>query len=213
MTVYQIVALTVTVFCVVVMLAYLLRIVKLGTPKDHSKKSGSVAKGVVYANTAAMLPNQKESSYLHLPTYSMGIIFHIGIFIAFLIYFCSFFTNFIAWLQQYPWLHAILLMGFLISSACGIALFLKRIWNKNLRNLSNADDFISNGVVTLFQIMTLSLLLFLNNPILKNCYYIAATLLFMYMPLGKLKHVLYYFFARYHLGFFYGWRNVWPPKS
>jgi hypothetical protein len=30
------------------------------------------------------------------------------------------------------------------------------------------------------------------------------------MPLGKLRHVVYYFAARYHLGFFYGWRNVWP---
>ena len=33
------------------------------------------------------------------------------------------------------------------------------------------------------------------------------------MPLGKLRHAVYYFAARYHLGFFYGWRNVWPNKE
>ena len=33
------------------------------------------------------------------------------------------------------------------------------------------------------------------------------------MTVGKLKHVVYFFAARYHLGFFYGWRNVWPPHK
>ena len=44
-------------------------------------------------------------------------------------------------------------------------------------------------------------------------YYIIMALLFVWMPLGKIKHVLYFFFARYHLGFFYGWRGTWPPKK
>jgi len=44
-------------------------------------------------------------------------------------------------------------------------------------------------------------------------YNITATILFLYLPFGKLKHVVYYFAARYHLGFFYGWRNTWPPRK
>jgi len=44
-------------------------------------------------------------------------------------------------------------------------------------------------------------------------YYISSILLFLYMPLGKLRHAVYYFAARYHLGFFYGWRNVWPNNE
>ena len=46
-----------------------------------------------------------------------------------------------------------------------------------------------------------------------NTYYIITTILLLYMPVGKLKHLVYYFSARYHLGFFYGWRNVWPQKK
>ncbi len=213
MTVLQIIAIVATILCAVIFAFYFVRIVKLGAPKDKSEKSGNVNQGVLYSGTVAMMPNHKESAYLHLPTYTMGIVFHIGIFIAFIIYILSFFTNFTVWLQQYPWIHLILLMGFMISSGCGIALFLKRVVKKSLRQLSNIDDYLSNGLVTLFQVMTLLSLFSLNNSNIITCYYISTILLFFYMPVGKLKHVLYFFAARYHLGFFYGWRNVWPPTK
>ena len=148
MTVLQIIAITAIVLCAVVFIFHFIRIVKLGAPKDLSAKSGSISKGVVYSSTSAMMPHHKESAYLHLPTYSMGIIFHIGIFMALLLYTLSFFAIFTSWLQQYPWLHAILLMGFIFSTSCGIALFFKRIVTKNLRQLSHIDDFLSNGLVT-----------------------------------------------------------------
>jgi nitrate reductase gamma subunit len=44
-------------------------------------------------------------------------------------------------------------------------------------------------------------------------YYFISIILFLYLPFGKLKHAVYYFAARYHLGFFYGWRNTWKPKK
>jgi len=212
MTVLQIIAIIATAMCATIFFFHFIRIIKLGAPKDLSTKSGNVNKGVIYSGTIAMMPQHKESAYLHLPTYSMGIIFHIGIFIALLLYILSFFINFSIWLQEYPWLHALLLMGFIISTSCGVALFLKRIVKKSLRQLSHIDDFLSSGLVTLFQCMTLLFLFFLHNPTIITCYYISAILLFTYMPVGKLKHLLYFFAARYHLGFFYGWRNVWPPK-
>ena len=217
MTTLQIVAILATVLCASIFAFYFIKIVKLGAPKDLSVKSGSVRKGVIYSNTIAMLPQHKESAYLHLPTYSMGIIFHIGTFIALLLYILSFFTHLSAWLHQFLWTHlwlqAILLIGFSISTLCGIALFLKRIVKKNLRQLSHIDDFISNGLVTLFQCMTLLFLFFLDHTVVVTCYYISAILLFLYMPVGKLRHALYFFAARYHLGFFYGWRNVWPTQK
>jgi hypothetical protein len=33
----------------------------------------------------------------------------------------------------------------------------------------------------------------------------------LYIPAGKLRHTVYFFAARYHLGYFFGWRGVWPP--
>lgn len=77
-----------------------------------------------------------------------------------------------------------------------------------LRSLSNPDDYLSNILVTLFQAGTI---LTLYLPEVRASYFILASILFLYIPLGKLKHVIYFFAARYHLGFFYGWRGVWPP--
>ena len=59
---------------------HFVRVVRLGAPKDKSEPSGSVKEGVVYANTRAMMPDQKESAYLHIPSYATGMLFHIGAF-------------------------------------------------------------------------------------------------------------------------------------
>lgn len=211
MKLIQIISLIALLFCFLMLLAHFVRIVKLGKPRDYSQKSGDVAKGVLYANTTAMMPGNKESAYLHLPTYGAGIIFHIGIFISLLLYILSLFNlN-----QYYPaWLNWILAAYLCVGTICGICLFIKRLVNKNLHSLANADDYISNCLATLLQLTTALFLVFQAQcSAVYTIYYICTIILFIYMPLGKLKHLLYYFSARYHLGFFYGWRNVWPPRK
>jgi nitrate reductase gamma subunit len=189
-----------------------------------------VAKAVIYSNTAAMSPMQKESAYKHLPTYIAGIIFHLGSFLALLLYVLAFFNKTGIWFCTYWWIPACLACFLLVSSLCGLSLFLKRLFSKKLRPFSNLDDYFSSGIVALFQLFSAVLLgVFLILPICNFLedssnilfpfikffefvlygYYITATILFIYLPFGKLKHVVYYFAARYHLGFFYGWRNVW----
>lgn len=79
--------------------------------------------------------------------------------------------------------------------------------------MTNPDDYLSNAFTTLFQVATVIYLLMPLQVCAVNTYYIVCAVLFLYMPVGKLKHLLYYFSARYHLGFFYGWRNVWPQKK
>lgn len=195
--------------CLGMLLYHFIRIVRLGKPKDLSEPSGSVAKGVVYANTTAMMPQNKESAYMHLPTYTMGIIFHIGIFTSILLYFISFTPL----LDMWPLFWKIIGCCLAISGTCGIALFIKRCINKNLKVMSNLDDYLSNMLTTLFQLMTALLLWFHDSTLVSTLYYIEVSLLLLYIPQGKLKHMLYYFAARYHLGFFYGWRNVWPKKE
>lgn len=193
------------------LLGHFIRLVKLGKPKDFSVKSGSVAKGVAYSNTVAMAPQNKESAYLHLPTYAAGIAFHLGTFLSFLLYILSLF-NLNAY---YPvWLCVVIGLCLCVSGACGIAMLFKRILDRNLRALANPDDFLSNIFTTLFQLATAFFLLFASQCCcIETLYYVVCTLLFLYMPFSKLKHLLYYFSARYHIGFFYGWRNTWPPKG
>lgn len=211
MSVLQIISLIALVFCIVMMLSHFIRIVRLGKPNDFSVKSGNVAKGVVYANTKAMMPTNKESAYMHLPTYTAGILYHLGSFLSLLLFVLSLFNlN-----TYYPqWLNIILAVGLLFTGILGSMLLIKRFVNKDLHSLANPDDYLSNIFTTLLHFTTaIYLLLSGTCNIAPFLYYISASLLFVYMPFGKLKHVVYYFAARYHLGFFYGWRNVWPPQK
>lgn len=207
----QIVSLVALAFCFVMMLAHFVRIVRLGKPKDFSVKSGSVAKGVAYANTVAMMPANKESAYMHLPTYAAGIIYHLGTFLSLLLFVLSLFNLNVYYPQ---WLNLALAACLLVSGICGTVLLIKRFVNKNLHSLANPDDYLSNFFTTLLHFATACYLAFAGCCCsVPYIYYISATLLLVYMPFGKLRHVVYYFAARYHLGFFYGWRNVWPPKE
>ena len=182
-------------------LSLFLRLVKLGKPKDFSEASGSVCEGVLYSNTIAMLPNKKESAYLHLPTYTAGMIFHIGTFFSLLFLLLSFFEI------PYPqWLQTALCAIISFAALCGFVLLVKRIFSKNTANITSPDDYISTGLVALFNLM--SALIFICPEIIIY-YYLSASLLLLYIPVGKLKHLIYYFAARYHLGFFYGRRNSW----
>lgn len=206
----QILSLIALVLCAGVMMFHLSRLIKWGAPKEFSKESGSVAQGVLYSNTGAMMPNQKESAYLHLPSYAAGMLFHIGIFVSLLLYLVSLFDG-----QHYfpQWLSYLLGGGVAITAICGVSLFIKRLTNPNLRNLTCPDDYLANFVATLIQVATVLFLLLPDTVCISIFYYVATIILFLYMPVGKLKHVVYYFSARYHLGFFYGRRNVWPPQD
>jgi nitrate reductase gamma subunit len=195
------------------------RILKLGAPKDLSEKSGDIAAGVRYSNLGAMLPMEKESAYKHLPTYTAGIFFHIGSFIA-LLAFPIIATDPVWELADIiALLIALCLWG---TTCCGIGLIIKRLTSKKLRPISNVDDYLSVIFVTLFHLISALLFTTFVFPEYFShnfhegiicAYFLSATLLFLYLPFGKLKHVVYYFAARYHLGFFYGRRGTWPPKK
>ncbi len=189
------------IFCILLFI----RLIRLGKPKDFSEASGDIGKGISYSFIGAMSPKSKESAYLHLPTYAAGIVYHIGTFVSLLLFVLLFFPI------PYPqWMLYILSIGLGISTASGIMLFIKRLKSKELRQLSSPDDYLSNGLTTLFQLMTAIMLIFPSIAIL---YYFSAILLLIYIPIGKLKHLVYFFSARYHLGFFYGRRNSWPVQK
>jgi hypothetical protein len=190
--------------CLLSCLYHLLRLIQLGKPKDYSQKRGDITASITYALTGAMSPKKKESAYLHLPTYTAGLFYHLGTFLSILLFFLFLFK--VVPQGGLKWA----IIGFLIlTGLSGLAIFIKRIAKKELRALSNPDDFISNALVTLFQLVTA---LVLYNGYYLPVYFILVSVLLLYLPLGKLKHTIYFFAARYHLGYFYGWRGVWPPK-
>jgi nitrate reductase gamma subunit len=202
---------------------HFIRLIRLGAPKDLSEVSGNITAGVIYSNTGAMLPKQKESAYRHLPTYTAGICFHIGTFVALLCFIMRYFDAPFKFLSRQYTLFSIsvllIILGTVwLGTCCGFGLIIKRLLSKKLRPISNADDYISLILTALFQFSTALLFTafafpdFSGNRII-IFYIISSTLLFFYLPFGKLKHVVYYFSARYHLGFFYGRRGTWPPTK
>ena len=196
-------ALVTFAICLATCIYHAFRIVTLGKPNDFSEPAGNVGSAVTYSFTGGMSPKKKESAYLHLPTYTAGIFYHLGTFLSVALFFC-----FLLKISFGETITLILSSFLIVSGLSGIGIFVKRIVKKELSSLSNPDDYISNLLVTGFQFATLAFLNF-ETPL----YYLVASALFLYLPLGKLKHAVYFFAARYHLGFFYGRRGVWPPKN
>lgn len=180
------------------------RIISLGKAPEYSRRSGHLGKAIKYSFTGAMSPKVKESAYLHLPTYTAGILYHLGTFLAIFLFFIILLKVEIN--SGLSWGIAAFLV---ISGLSGLGILVKRLAKHELRSLSNPDDYISNILVTIFQLCTALIMLY---PGYLMVYFIAAGILLLYFPMGKLKHAVYFFAARYHLGVFYGWRDVWPPK-
>lgn len=180
------------------------RIVSLGNPPEYARRTGHIGKAVRYSFTGAMSPKVKESAYMHMPTYIAGIIYHIGTFLAIFLFILALFN---IWLHDWFMWGAVVIL--ITAGLCGIGILLKRMSKHELRSLSNPDDYISNILVTAFQFLTT---LAMIDATFIPAYFIITSLLLLYFPMGKLKHAVYFFAARYHLGYFYGWRGVWPPK-
>lgn len=192
--------------CVSALAYQLLVLLRTGDGIDYAPPSGNPGKGIQYSFTGAMSPSKKESAFLHLPTYTAGLAFHMGtflsVFLVFLLLADVVLPSFLAWGL------AALLMA---ASACGLAILIKRIVKIGLRQLSNPDDYISNILVTGFQLITAIALI--PGVSLKPLLFTWAGILLLYIPMGKLKHLMYFFAARRQLGLFYGRRGVWPPAK
>jgi nitrate reductase gamma subunit len=202
---YKLFALAAMAICFASLLYHLFRVISSGEPRDFSQATGNPKAAMPYAFIGAMSPTKKESAFLHLPTYVAGMIYHMGTFLSLTIFFIIL-LNF-----NLPTSISWLLAGtFVVSGICGFGILIKRMVKSQLRQLSNADDYVANFLVSFFQIITALTLL---SGTLLPLYFIMAGILFLYIPVGKLKHTVYFFAARYHLGFFFGRRNVWPPRK
>ncbi len=200
-----IVAVAAALICFTVFGVKLLYLLKLGMPNELSQESGSVKKGIIYSFTGAMSPKAKESAYLHLPTYTAGILYHVGTFLSIGLFVLLVITGFN--LTFHRWIIWFIAAFLAISSLSGISILMKRVISSNLRYMSYADDYISNILTTAVQVVSIFVLI-QGGP--SVTFSLLFALLFLWMPFGKTKHALYFFFARIHLGFFYGRRGSWP---
>ncbi len=190
-------------FCISTFILLLMFIKAIsGNPIDPSEAKGSTIKGIVYSFTAGMSPLKKETANKHWSTYIAGICYHSGIFLGFFWLFIH-----VSNISLVSIIYSFSRFIFIISIISGFGILLKRTINKKLRYLSNPDDYISNALVTGF--LTVSLLNLYTISLRPVLWYYSA-FLFLYIPVGKLKHAAYFILARIYLGLFYGKRGVWP---
>ncbi len=175
-------------------------------PPDRSPLKGNPTHGIVYAFTAGMMPWAKESTRLHGIAYLRGIGFHLGIFAALGAFLLSPFWGALPALLSWT-LSGVIALGAILGAAGGVL----RLVEHNLRGLSLPDDHFAVWLVSAW--LALSAIA-LHGPGWLPAYYLLSAVTLAYIPLGKIRHCLYFFFSRIFFGRFFGRRGVFPhPKT
>lgn len=171
----------------------------------YAKSREGGIKGIIYALGPGMMPWEKESAAKHLPTYIAGVLYHTGIFLALFYLFSLVFS-----LGLPDPLILILRIFLSIALLCGLALLGKRIFLPAIKKISCPDDFFANAIVDLFL-----LLAFLHTYIMSSApiFFLAATIMFLYIPVGKIRHCFFFFYTKILFGLFFGRRGILPPKT
>lgn len=192
------------IVCVVALILLVTRTKAFGKRAVYAKPAGSARDGIIYAFGQGMLPWAKESAREHLITYVTGLVYHASIFIALL------YLVFILLAPEIAnSLSTIFLIGVIPGLIGGIGLLVKRMLSATLRVISCPDDFVSNIVVDGFLALTVFQII---NPSIRPLLLIWSFVLFLYIPLGKIKHCVFFFYMRILFGRFYGVRGVFPHR-
>jgi hypothetical protein len=191
-------------FSLVLLTFQVLQTRSFGRRSLHSVAAGKRLPGIAYALGRGMMPWEKESAARHLPTYIAGMIYHVGVFAAILS------VLLLAAGIQLPapgiTIFRLLLAVGLFS---GTALLLKRVSQPKMRSISCPDDYVSNLLVDGFVFSgLLSSWLTAAEPV----FFAAAILIFLYMPLGKIRHCFFFFYSRILFGSYFGRRGVLPRR-
>jgi nitrate reductase gamma subunit len=178
---------------------------QLPVPADRSPLKGDPQAGINYALTLGMMPWAKESTRLHVVAYLRGVGFHLVVFLVLVLFLAS------PWLGLFPGTFRTIL-----AVICGLGAllafwgFLARFIDRGLKVLSTPDDYFA---VLLVSLLLASAAAMLTSTALLPVFYLTAALTFIYMPLGKIRHCLYFAFSRIFFGHFFGRRAVLPHSQ
>lgn len=173
-----------------------------GGRKDYSARAGSPSRGVLYNFAAAMSPVRKEAARFHPFKFAVGMVMHAGVAFAIVK------TLVILVRPETPPVTPIPLGGFFgIAAAAASFLFLRRFFSPNLRPISNFDDYFAAFIVAIY-LATASLQDF--GVVSAGVFLLVGAVTAFYIPLGKLRHVLFCPVARLDLGRRLGYRGTFP---
>lgn len=173
-----------------------------GGRPDFSRRAGHPIRAVLYSFTGAMLPAHKESVRNHPREFAVGMIMHMGVVLGLLA---------VLLLMLWPRAGADLLYYarplLWLALLASMILLLRRLLSPALRALSAPDDYLASLATGGFLAMASIPPLAAQQGALLLC----AALLLIYLPLGKLRHAVFFFLARGDLGARLGHRGVYPP--
>lgn len=182
---------------------YFYRFYRYYRPKTLAKPRGHPQKGQLYSLTIGLLPWEKESTRQHWLIYLVGVLYHLAIAGGFVHLFARLFG--LAKLSN-PIIIFFLFMG----TGCGLSLFFRRWFNPALRQLSWPDDYLANLLVNLF-LLTAALSVWRENNL--KIFFLISLGLMVYLPLGKIRHCLFFIPSRLIFGRYYGLRGLMPPPG
>ncbi len=174
-------------------------------PRDYSVGSGSPWRGVAWSFTGAMLPWRKETVSLNWGEFLTGILLHVGVAWALI--------GMLTLVAAPGAGHALIRPGaivFVLSFVSALVLLIRRIRSPLLRSISTPDDYAATVLTALF-LLPAALSAWKQEA---AAWFLAAgLLLLLYMPLGKLRHAVFFFLSRGNYGLRLGHRGVYPPPS
>jgi len=173
--------------------------------RDYSRPTGDPRRGIIYNFTTAMLPGHKETIRLHPVEFGIGLLMHLGVI-------CSLLAAIVLLVHGDSGIRFASVIRPLAAAALvsGAVLSIRRAVSAKLRALSVPDDYVASLATCGLLAMAAFLQLDARGQMLFMLY---TALLFVYMPLGKLRHVVFFFVARGDYGRRLGYRGVYPPAA
>lgn len=176
-----------------------------GLGKERAPAAGSALRGVLYSFTGAMMPWRKESVSRHPLSFAAGVVLHVAVLGSFILAAASAVAPGVRpTLARFV---APLACAGLVASA---GLLARRLVRPELRALSLPDDYLASILIALLLAVTL---LPAAGPGGAVTHRIVAAAVLVYLPLGKLRHAVFFFLARGDLGRRLGLRGVYPPPG
>lgn len=195
---------------VIGVLWHVIRILTLGAPKDLSEPRRSSGGGAIKAILLHSFPHGGffDRTKFHVVA---GYLFHLGLFAVVL--FAAPHVLFIeerilsfGWPTLPRW-------GFILASEATFAglilLWLRRLTDPVMRQISDADDHIGTGL-TFLVLLTGCLALQENHDVLRGVHMLSFELLLIYFPFSRLMHAFTFILSRAYTGATYGRRGVLP---
>jgi hypothetical protein len=195
-----------TVALAIFLILYAIKIwqlVRLPLPPEGGPVQGNVGKAVAVSYVSILNPWSMESTRRWWGRWLAFGVYHVAILTAIV---CSF---------AIPFLPGAMIPQVRMAAALCIALgfvtgLIKLTWRLNkpeLRFVSTPEDYFSLVILDIWFAVAIPALVF-ATPGWEISYFALTSLLLIYVPLSKISHYIYWFFARYFFGVRYGRRGV-----